>query len=192
MYKGNNPIAIQSRNWMIDALLSLMKEKPYVSISIANICQRAGLSRQTFYNFFNEKDDILRFRLHECYGEMSRDLQSKKDLQMTDITDSFARFFTNHEEFLTLMVNNGLDNIIAQGISAAIETFSSQFAPEEKTHRCLYGNAFLTGALTRLLITWFNDTERLSPEELSELLVSIFSGNYYVFKSEEMTYGKGS
>lgn len=180
MYKGNNPIAIQSRNWMINALLSLMKEKPYAAISIANICQRADLSRQTFYNFFNEKDDILRCYLNECYEEMSLELQSKEELQMNDITDSFAKFFAKHEERLTLMVNHGLENIIAQVISDSIASFSSQFTPDEKTHRCVYGNAFLTGALTQLLITWFNDTERLTSEELSELLLSIFSGSYYV------------
>lgn len=180
MYKGNNPIAIQSRNWMIDALFSLMKEKPYVSISIANICQRAGLSRQTFYNFFNEKDDILRFCLNECFEEMLIELQRNKDLQMNDITDSFARFFTKHEELLTLMVSHDLGNIIAQGISDSIATISSQFTPNEKTHRCVYGNAFFTGALTHLLITWFNDVERLNSEELSELLLSILAGNYFI------------
>lgn len=168
---------------MIDALLSLMREQPYATISVANICQRAGLSRQTFYNFFNEKDDILRFCLEECFEGMSQELQDKNELQMTDITDRFARFFGEHEELLTLMVNHGLDNIIAQSFSVSIETFASQFTPKEKTHRCIYGNAFFSGALTRLLITWFNDTERLNPEELSELLLSIFSGDYFVLTS---------
>ncbi len=165
---------------MIDSLLSLMKEKPYILISIANICQGAGLSRQTFYNFFNEKDDILRFCLNECFEEMLMELQRNKELHMNDITDSFAKFFSKHEELLTLMVNNGLENIIAQGISDSIATFSSQFTPNETTHRCVYGNAFFTGALTQLLITWFNDTERLNSEELSELLLSILSGNYFI------------
>lgn len=53
MYNGKNPTAIQSREWLIQTLLSMMNEMPYSKITIKEICHRADLSRQTFYNFFN-------------------------------------------------------------------------------------------------------------------------------------------
>lgn len=63
MYSGNNPIAIRSQECLSDALLDLMKENDYSKISIKDICGAAGLSRQTFYQFFNSKDDVIRFTL---------------------------------------------------------------------------------------------------------------------------------
>lgn len=50
MYRGNNVTAIQSQRWLGEALIDLMKEKAYSAITIADICKRADLSRQTFYN----------------------------------------------------------------------------------------------------------------------------------------------
>lgn len=61
MYNGNNPTALNSRDWLVQALLSLMNSMPYSKITVKNICTKADLSRQTFYNFFETKDDIIRF-----------------------------------------------------------------------------------------------------------------------------------
>ena len=42
-----------------NALISLMSEKDYKSISITDIVNKAGLSRVTYYRHFNTKEDIL-------------------------------------------------------------------------------------------------------------------------------------
>lgn len=51
MYEGNNPTALHSREWLVDSLLSLMEDNPYSRITVRDICNKADLSRQTFYNF---------------------------------------------------------------------------------------------------------------------------------------------
>ena len=53
MYNGNNPTAIKSQRWLTETLLELMEEMPYDDISIMDICKKADLSRQTFYNYFD-------------------------------------------------------------------------------------------------------------------------------------------
>ena len=37
MYEGNNPTALNSREWLINALLTLMKTKPYAKITVKDI-----------------------------------------------------------------------------------------------------------------------------------------------------------
>ena len=59
MYSGTNPTALQSQRWIADSLTGLMLEKSYARITIQDICKRADLSRQTFYNFFNSKESIF-------------------------------------------------------------------------------------------------------------------------------------
>lgn len=49
MYIGNNTIALQSREWLVQALISLMQEHPYNKITIKEICTKADLSR-SYYN----------------------------------------------------------------------------------------------------------------------------------------------
>ena len=59
MYRGSNPTALQSQQWLTESLIALMEEKPFAQISVQELCRRADLSRQTFYNFFSSKEEIL-------------------------------------------------------------------------------------------------------------------------------------
>ena len=45
----------RSRNWIVNALLHLMKEKTFYNISIKEICEKAGVSRLTYYRNFKNK-----------------------------------------------------------------------------------------------------------------------------------------
>ena len=61
MYTGNNPSALRSKEWLRKALLQLLTEKKYSQIHIKDICERATLSRQTFYQMFSSKDEIMEY-----------------------------------------------------------------------------------------------------------------------------------
>lgn len=50
---------IKSRRLMREALVSLMNEKSYDSITVKEITDRADLNRATFYLHFSDKDDLL-------------------------------------------------------------------------------------------------------------------------------------
>lgn len=54
-----NRQSIRSRKMMQEALLTLLQEKAYAKISITEINQRANLSRRTFYDHFETKDDLF-------------------------------------------------------------------------------------------------------------------------------------
>ncbi len=45
---------------IIGAAMELLKEKNYESITIKDICEKSHISRQTFYNYFKNKDEIYK------------------------------------------------------------------------------------------------------------------------------------
>lgn len=51
---------------IVVAFKDILKTKSYDKISVSEICQRAGVSRNAFYVHFEDKDDIVRFlfKLH--------------------------------------------------------------------------------------------------------------------------------
>ena len=51
--------ALRSRRWLYEALLLLMKEKPFKDIQITEIADRAQVSRPTFYLHYRSKEELL-------------------------------------------------------------------------------------------------------------------------------------
>ena len=56
MYKSRNSF---STSLMVEALLLLLEKKEYDSITVKEICEKAGVNRSTFYMHYDAKDDLL-------------------------------------------------------------------------------------------------------------------------------------
>ena len=69
MYCGKNPSALKSREWIRKAMLELLKERKYAQITIKDICKKADLSRQTFYQIYDSKDEVMEYHFKELFLE---------------------------------------------------------------------------------------------------------------------------
>ena len=67
--KEKNPIAEQSRQWLMQSLLDLMSQKDYARITVTEIAEHALLSRRTFYRIFDSKEQVLQ----QCFLERCED-----------------------------------------------------------------------------------------------------------------------
>jgi AcrR family transcriptional regulator len=53
-----------------DALIGLARERPYPSIAVKDILDRANVGRSTFYTHFRDKDDLLETGIREILGSL--------------------------------------------------------------------------------------------------------------------------
>ena len=76
MHKNNRPDRrIQrTRQALRKALMELIKEKGYDSISVEEITERANLGRATFYLHYKDKEDLLVDEFSELANERARSL----------------------------------------------------------------------------------------------------------------------
>ena len=54
-------MAIDVKHIIVDTMFELSREKPLAKVSILDISNRSGISRQTFYNYFKDKNDLIRW-----------------------------------------------------------------------------------------------------------------------------------
>lgn len=62
-----NKIVVES---LQGALLLLMAQKPFKSITVSELCRKAGVSRMAFYGNFGSKDDIFKQIFVNLHREM--------------------------------------------------------------------------------------------------------------------------
>ncbi len=180
MYKGTNPTAIQSQKWLADSMAALMNEKSFGQITIQDLCKRADLSRQTFYNFFKDKESVLRFCLEQTYTEQFSKLADRESLLLSDILDAFFFVIKVNRKLIDAILRDGLDFILADEMLRCISLFANRFVSDEKRNEMLpYAEAMLSGALSQLLMLWIRTGQRIPASQISELLVSFFTGEIY-------------
>lgn len=74
--KRKNSANVFAKECIVTALIELMKIKPYNSISITDIANRAGVSRMAYYRNYVSKDDILNKYMEEV-GEHIHEILSR-------------------------------------------------------------------------------------------------------------------
>ena len=181
MYRGNNPTAIRSRSWISESLIALMWEKPYNKITVAEIYKRADLSRQTFYNLFETKEDVLRFYLEEHYRPPLHKLKEKRDASATDIIKLFASRLIEDREFLSMLLDNGLENMIRREFTSDVYISDIFIKLPSDDSRMSYVSEMLSSTFVSALICWVRAGEPISVDELGAIVQQFLSGELIIF-----------
>ena len=180
MYCGTNPTALRSQKWIAESLIKLMAKKSYHQITIMDICKQADLSRQTFYNVFDKKEDILRFCLQNSCSEQVQPLIEQEQITVSEVVNAFANVLEENKVLLYLMIENNLEGMIFDEIAKSITLFTDCFVKDEKKKELLpYSKTMLSGALAHLIVYWFRQEEAISMEQLTALISEFLEGKLF-------------
>src|SRR5215216_5388227 len=69
----------RTRDALGDALIDLMQEKPFHTITVQDVLDRAHVGRSTFYSHYTDKDDLLMSDVDEFYERVAMGLSEKGD-----------------------------------------------------------------------------------------------------------------
>lgn len=179
MYIGKNPTALRSQRWFADALLELMKDNDFNKITIKDICNKSDLSRQTFYQLFSAKEDIIRYSLRSCFCQVQEQLAELPVNDLRQLTACYMNFLNIHEELIRLLLRNNLDYILkdelSQMINGILERINASYPENIRT----YVNAFISGAISNTILCWFKNEEKISDRDLSQLMYSMLRGELF-------------
>lgn len=70
------------KSYMVDALLILMSEKDFQSITVEEIAVKAGVNRSTYYRHFNGKEDIIFYFLDSVMREYLEEPDAKPEFKV--------------------------------------------------------------------------------------------------------------
>ena len=68
---GNDKRVARTRDRLGDAMIALILEKPFDSITVQEVLDRAGVGRSTFYAHYKDKDDVLISEVDEFFADVA-------------------------------------------------------------------------------------------------------------------------
>src|SRR5215212_7439621 len=166
----------RTRDALGDALIALMQEKPFDTIKVQDVLDRAQVSRSTFYAHYSDKDDLLMSDAEEFFEAISMALSAHGDTsqRVFPVTEFFTHL-SDVQPFFKALVKSGKfqENMeLARGhFARGIERRLSELSPGKSIlSNELPAIAFAhAGALLSLLTWWLDRGRRETPAEMDEL-----------------------
>ncbi|WP_270295786.1 TetR/AcrR family transcriptional regulator [Eggerthella sinensis] len=95
----------QTRKKIFEAAAAILKERGEDYLTIANICEQAGISKGTFFYHFNSKDDLMLYYLQEALDDYI--ISSKHVEEAGD--DIYLKVLYLYEDYLAYCEDAGID-----------------------------------------------------------------------------------
>lgn len=164
---------------LTQAILQLMTQKPLAQINVSELCERAGVSRVSFYRNYSSKQDILVQYLSQCTETWFAEFSKKPE-------DEFIRTFSaelleqyrKNADLIRLLYDNGVGYLLKEHIFACCK-LNEITEPEEA-----YPRAVLAGAVYGLVDEWIRLGMEALPERFSIHRIIADAGYHNEAKNE--------
>jgi AcrR family transcriptional regulator len=173
MIPKENSIAIQSKELFAEALVDLLRTKPYHKINITELAQKADLDRRTFYRNFNFKDDILAYRIKGIIEEFQESIHQQKHLDAYIIAKTYFAVCSHHVDFLTLLSEQGLMIHLLSAFDQVLPSLTEKYvrrAVDESEDDFAYVLSFYAGGFWHLSNKWLQEGIQKTPDQLAALV----------------------
>ena len=172
----SNRVRNKTKGLIALAVYALMFKKDYDDISVKEICERAGISRMSFYRYYSKKDDIFVDYCDDRFEEFYEETHRSNDLPIREFTYRMFAFIqkykrqlkilkkANREFMLLNQLNNYARYLVANLKNAEVVERKNNplFAP------------FVAGGLFNILMIWIDsEDQNLTPELLNTMLYDI-------------------
>lgn len=108
------------KEYILQALLDLMKEKDFKEISITEITKKAGVSRMAYYRNYYYKEDILENYMTELldkYEKIRNKIVEEHPDNKYKLMLYVFEYFQENENFVLCLEKSNLSNIIQNRIN---------------------------------------------------------------------------
>lgn len=191
--KKDDARVLRSKRDLSEALVALLDEKPYNSISVKDICEKAMISKLCFYNNFLNKDNLMIYLFkkatNDSLNKMGKVLTRNKDghLKYEDIILKLIQMFYDEKGIFRKVISSDkskcLFNIIKKYIKETIPSLLSysisqslDYIPNEVVID------FFSSALTGILYNMSEDNDFTKNKNIADYIGTLTTSTLLSFR----------
>lgn len=136
-----------------EALLILLENNSFSKISIIKLVKKAGIARSTFYKYFNNKEDLVRFLIQDEMKEFDEQFHPKtiEERYQSKYIDEVWQYLLKNRRAIEGVAKAGLSYLYLEEINKhLLELFPYRMTSKEMIN--LYG---LAGAQYNIIFNLF-------------------------------------
>lgn len=162
------------KDYMVNALKDLSRTKPFQKITINDIVKECEISKQTFYNHFKDKNDLLLYTFElkgrqELKLALSAGLDYKAAIKYYYENALSQKYFYRsfmYDPSLQIILLNSIQKTSTDYVKKQIECHcgTSELTPELNL-----AIRFNSAGNSKLFLDWIIDNMKTSPEIMAEV-----------------------
>ena len=173
---------LRTRDILGDALVALMKEKPFDDITVQQVLDRAGVGRSTFYAHYRDKEDLFLSDVEDFLGLMSS-LLTRRNASLSrvaPVAELFSHIADMRDFYASLVASGKVQTVLELGQGFFARSIEERLrlanVEMEPTQLKAYAHG-LAGALFALLNWWIDHGMAAKPEAMDNLFhAMVWSG----------------
>lgn len=167
---------IKTKKIIYEALIELMKEKPFEEIKVSNICSKALINRTTFYSHYEDKYELLVEFINKLKNEFTNELNKNKNIiNPKEYYVELVKLFMNHieknKEIYTAIINKNKNSIMMDILS---NSANNEVAKRMEVCNINVPSNIITkfylGGITNIIIEWIKDPVKYKKEDCLKYL----------------------
>ena len=166
------------------SLKELMQEKPFEKISVADICQKCDMNRQSFYYHFKDKYDLVNWIFDSEFIDVARKAEFSDQWDSLEALCNY--FFINrafYRKILLVKGQNSFSEHFREFLHPVLDRRIGELLGKEFVRE--FHINFFADALICTLERWLTDRNSMPPEEMIELLQSLIHTRSIVSRENE-------
>lgn len=168
----------RTKQLLREALVSLILERRYETITVQDILDRANVGRSTFYAHFRDKEELLLsgfYELeHDLHAHIREEVEEQKEAGTLSCLSLFQHAESNHRFYKAMVGSKGIEIVVKTGteyiriyLREQINQLGSNSNEPVVPIPVLVNT--LTGALMSLLRWWLDNDMPHSPEQMDDM-----------------------
>jgi len=163
------------RSKIFDEYRTMVCSMPMGKITVSGLCERVGISRKTFYTYFESRDDLLAAIIRDDVVEPIKRLyplfgSGNEAVSMPLLNKLLYQSLYEHKDFYLRVVTQNEERIFVHAINRGLieshEFVRSVTCDKPMDAEFEYASSFLTGAQSSLVVKWIRGGMTVSPEQL--------------------------
>ncbi|MBR2539308.1 MAG: TetR/AcrR family transcriptional regulator C-terminal domain-containing protein [Mogibacterium sp.] len=158
-----------TRTLLIRAMLKLVRAQKFSAITIDDICEKAEVSRRTFYRYYSDKHALLRDVFVECFFS---NINTEECKDPWDIIEAVCKQIYSDKKFFSHSFEVRGQNGFWEEVRAILLPYFQRNFPsygDADRMRDFFASTDIYRALT-LLEEWIRNGMQITPEEFASTL----------------------
>ncbi|OEJ16011.1 TetR family transcriptional regulator [Brachyspira hampsonii] len=165
---------IKTQKLLKESLLELLKSNSLKDISVTEICEHALVNRVTFYDHFNNKEELLNSIIDDIKEDIIKEL--RKDNSIYDFRKNYRKilekvinYFDDNKQYFNIsLIDYNNTSLFISSLYKIFIDYLDETMKGDDIEKTKIMSQFFSGALVSVILRWVKDdnNKKIKKEDL--------------------------